>query len=177
MGAVLLPTLMSQAANHSSTWLAKAWQSDDGLPENSVSGIAQTPDGYLWVGTLGGLVRFDGARFREFSPANIAGVPNRVVRALLRDHRGGLGLGMVRGPVVCVEPESAQVYTTQDGLPDLHCSVMVEDGEGAIWIAYITGDVSRIKDHKSTSFSASDGLPADGPCWLTTAGYWAIWRW
>src|SRR5439155_296121 len=58
--------------------------------------------------------------------------------------------------------------TTQDGLPDLHCSVMAEDGEGAIWIAYITGAVSRIQDGKVTSFSASDGLPAEGSCWLTT---------
>src|SRR5213593_446896 len=41
----------------------RIWQADDGLPQNSVYAIAQTPDGYLWVGTHEGLTRFDGVRF------------------------------------------------------------------------------------------------------------------
>ncbi len=175
MGVLVLPAMTSRATANRSSGLARAWQSDDGLPDNSVSGIAQTPDGYLWVGTLGGLVRFDGARFQELSPANIPGVPNRVVRALLLDHRGWLWLGMDRGPVVCIEPKSALLFTTKDGLPDLHCSVMVEDGEGAIWIAYVTGAVCRIKDGTVTSFGTGDGLPADGPCRLATDSTGRLW--
>ena len=42
------------------------WQNDRGLPQNSVTGIAQTADGYLWAATQEGLVRFDGVRFRIF---------------------------------------------------------------------------------------------------------------
>ena len=41
----------------------RVWQTDDGLPQNSVYAIAQTPNGYLWVGTREGLARFDGVRF------------------------------------------------------------------------------------------------------------------
>ena len=41
----------------------RAWQTDDGLPQNSVYAITQTSDGYLWVGTREGLARFDGVRF------------------------------------------------------------------------------------------------------------------
>jgi signal transduction histidine kinase/ligand-binding sensor domain-containing protein len=48
-------------------WIIERWSSDQGLPQNTVSSIAQTPDGYLWIGTYGGLVRFDGVRFTPFT--------------------------------------------------------------------------------------------------------------
>lgn len=44
----------------------RVWQTQDGLPENMSQSFAQTPDGYLWIGTSGGLVRFDGVRFVTF---------------------------------------------------------------------------------------------------------------
>ena len=51
----------------------RVWQTQDGLPENTVQAFAQTPDNYLWIGTSGGLVRFDGAGFvlydRDNTPA------------------------------------------------------------------------------------------------------------
>src|SRR5512147_620557 len=78
------------AAAESSPWLYRAWQTDKGLPDNSVTGVAQTQDGYLWVATLGGLMLFNGAEFREVPTLNIPGVPNRVVRAMFLDHRDRL---------------------------------------------------------------------------------------
>ena len=48
----------------------RVWQTQDGLPENTVQAFAQTPDQYLWIGTSGGLVRFDGARFVVFDRGN-----------------------------------------------------------------------------------------------------------
>src|SRR5438045_1881877 len=56
-------------------WFARVWQTDEGLPDNYISGVAQTSDGFLWVGTSGGLLRFDGTRFKEFSPVNLGHVP------------------------------------------------------------------------------------------------------
>jgi len=64
----------------SDDWFARPWRSDEGLPDNNVTGIAQTTDGFLWVGTAGGLVRFDGDRFDEFSPPNVS-APFRAFRA------------------------------------------------------------------------------------------------
>jgi hypothetical protein len=79
--------------------LARTWQSDVGLPDNSVVGIDQTPDGFLWVAAKTGLVRFDGVQFRQF-PLTVAGGgrgdPRPVSRparpALGRDGRAGRGL-------------------------------------------------------------------------------------
>jgi ligand-binding sensor domain-containing protein len=58
------------ATNNSSAWVARVWQSEDGLPNNVVAGLVQTPDGYLWLGYPSGLARFDGVRFQEFSLSN-----------------------------------------------------------------------------------------------------------
>jgi ligand-binding sensor domain-containing protein len=46
----------------------KSWESDEGLPQNSVLSMVQTRDGYLWIGTFHGLVRFDGLRFTNTTP-------------------------------------------------------------------------------------------------------------
>src|SRR5689334_12950756 len=51
-------------------YVRHAWETDDGLPQNSISGIAQTDDGFLWIGTRDGLARFDGARFTVYNREN-----------------------------------------------------------------------------------------------------------
>src|SRR5438552_10338573 len=65
---IFVPLLLAQAdlaapTNAISSYSVRIWQTDDGLPQNSVYAIAQTSDGYLWVGTHEGLARFDGLRF------------------------------------------------------------------------------------------------------------------
>src|SRR5581483_9683994 len=97
-------------------WFARAWRTDDGLPDGLISGIAQSPDGFLWVGTQGGLMRFDGGQFQEFSPVKLPDVASRVIRALTLDHAGRLWLAMDRGVVVCAAKDQARVLTRRDGL-------------------------------------------------------------
>src|SRR5687768_8688609 len=53
-----------------------SWTTDDGLPQNSVREIAQTPDGYLWFTTFDGVVRFDGVKFTTFSKNDTKGIVN-----------------------------------------------------------------------------------------------------
>src|SRR5262245_43345846 len=99
-GVLLLPLAQVLAAGTvESSWLTRPWASDEGLPNNSVLALAQTSDGYLWVGTPNGLARFDGVRFEEFAPTNFAPEPNRGVLAMIRDRAGGLRLAMDRGAV------------------------------------------------------------------------------
>ena len=65
----LLVTLLSVAcaagASTDSVWFARNWQSDKGLPNNTIFDLTQTFDGYLWLGTSVGLVSFDGSRFKN----------------------------------------------------------------------------------------------------------------
>jgi ligand-binding sensor domain-containing protein len=60
------PTVASTAAYASSDWIVRTWDTSDGLPQNTINAMVQTRDGFLWVGTSGGLARFDGVRFRTF---------------------------------------------------------------------------------------------------------------
>src|SRR5206468_10639538 len=70
-----------------------AWTGEDGLPQNSILSIAQTRDGYLWLGTWGGLARFDGVRFTVFNRGNTEELKNNYIYALHEDHEGSLWIG------------------------------------------------------------------------------------
>src|SRR5262245_23254816 len=64
LASALLPVPFAQAStNGVNHFSVRIWQTDDGLPHNSVFALAQTGDGYLWIGTHEGLARFDGVRF------------------------------------------------------------------------------------------------------------------
>jgi signal transduction histidine kinase/ligand-binding sensor domain-containing protein len=78
-------------------FLSDVWTSDDGLPDSSVTAIAQTPDGYLWVGTYNGLARFDGLRFVTFDPANTPALAHARVRGLFVDKQGTLWINTYEG--------------------------------------------------------------------------------
>ncbi|MEI6395377.1 MAG: two-component regulator propeller domain-containing protein, partial [Verrucomicrobiota bacterium] len=79
-------------------YLVDVWDTDSGLPHSTVTSIVQTPDGYLWLGTLhGGLARFDGVRFVNFHPGNTPELDDAEVQRLLVDAEGTLWIGFVKG--------------------------------------------------------------------------------
>ncbi|HKF43856.1 MAG TPA: two-component regulator propeller domain-containing protein [Thermoanaerobaculia bacterium] len=105
----------------------RAWNSESGLPQNSVQAILQTSDGFLWIATQSGLARFDGIRFQVFEPATSPGLPDLDVRSLAEAKDGTLwiatssGLASYRGGVfraVAMEKEEPPVFalkTAPDG--------------------------------------------------------------
>src|SRR5688572_23069275 len=92
-----LPTIVAlmvvasvRASAEMADFLIDVWTSENGLPNSSVTAIAQTPDGYLWVGTYNGLARFDGVRFVRFDPDNTPALQRARVRRLHVDSAGTL---------------------------------------------------------------------------------------
>ncbi len=79
-----------RASGFSGEYLTDVWTADDGLPDSSVTSVAQTPDGYLWVGTYNGLARFDGRRFVTFDSENTPALARSRVRQLYVDSEGTL---------------------------------------------------------------------------------------
>src|SRR5262252_1420993 len=71
----------------------RVWQTQDGLPENTVQAFAQTPDNYLWIGTSGGLVRFDGAGFLIFDRDNTPAIRENSIFCLTVGRDGSLWAG------------------------------------------------------------------------------------
>src|SRR5262245_26659193 len=75
----------------------RIWRVPDGLPQNRIQAISQTPDGYLWIGTSGGLVRFDGVRFFIFDRSNTSVFRDDSILALHPSRDGSLWIGTEGG--------------------------------------------------------------------------------
>jgi signal transduction histidine kinase/ligand-binding sensor domain-containing protein len=157
-------------AHQSPPFVCQTWRVEDGLPQDSVRAITQTRDGYLWVGTGGGLARFDGVHFKVFGLAD--GLPALHVRALLEDRRGVLWVGTANG-LARFEEGRFRNFTTLEGLTGDTIIDLVEDKEGAIWIGTSVG-LSRwhdgqfsVPDAKITSVRA---MTVDGSGAVLVAG-------
>src|ERR1700687_3753714 len=85
---ITTPTLALDPSVANTQYGLGSWLSDDGLPQNSVGAIAQTPDGYLWFATEEGLSRFDGVRFTTF-------LERRSISQLLVTHDGSLWIAVL----------------------------------------------------------------------------------
>ena len=85
-----------------SQYVLDSWQLDKGLPQNSPMSLAQTRDGYLWVGTQEGLARFDGVRFVVFDRRGTPQLGSNLITALLADSHDRLWIGTSAGPTLLV---------------------------------------------------------------------------
>src|SRR5262245_47607690 len=78
-------------------YLIDVWQTEEGLPQNHVTSITQTRDGYLWLGTYEGLARFDGVRFASFHAARSTNLQSSRITSLFEDKTGALWIGHEHG--------------------------------------------------------------------------------
>ncbi|MBU6411019.1 MAG: hypothetical protein KGR98_11595, partial [Verrucomicrobia bacterium] len=182
---VSLLSFGTAVASADSAWSFRAWRSDDGLPNNNVTALAQTPDGYLWLATPGRLARFDGDQFEAFPLKRFgAGYAQRLT-IIVRGRDGGLWLPLDRGPVIRLSHSTVQIIS--NGLPGLVVETAVEDGRGALWVGYRGGTLCRIKDGRVFNFSATEGFPNmnagcflakdnQGRVWIAKGGQVAVYR-
>jgi signal transduction histidine kinase/ligand-binding sensor domain-containing protein len=108
------------------------WGMEQGLPQNSVNSICQTRDGYLWLATFGGLVRFDGVQFTVFDRFNTPGMKADRCLALYEDSKGRLWIGTENGLVLYANG-TFKTYQGADGLPSEIVGKILEDKQGVIW--------------------------------------------
>ena len=113
----------------------RSWQSQDGLPEETVQAFAQTPDGYLWVGTSGGLLRFDGARFHLFAHENTPAFGENSVFCLLAAHDGRLWIGTDGSGLIEWQNGVFHAYPTEKGQTADFVRALAEDRNGLLWVA------------------------------------------
>src|SRR5262245_52957388 len=117
------------------------WRTRDGFAKgSSISSIAQTPDGYLWLGTEFGLLRFDGVRTVEWHPAAGESLPGRVVRTLLAARDGTLWIGTSEG----LASWKDGALTSVPQLESVTINALLEDHEGTVWVAGETVTVGRL---------------------------------
>jgi len=155
-----------------------SWQTEQGLPLNTVQSLLQTRDGYLWVGTGGGLARFDGVRFTSFDPSDLPEIAAQPIFGLMEDREGNLWIG---------DSDSALVFRSGRFRKVIGREVtagkrvwgFAEAEDGTIWMATGNGLV-RSKDGKARVYHEADGLSAeqlralafdrDGVLWIASTG-------
>ncbi|RMH68803.1 MAG: hybrid sensor histidine kinase/response regulator, partial [Bacteroidetes bacterium] len=156
------------------------WTTDDGLPQNSINALVQTRDGYLWMGTYKGLVRFDGVRFTVFDKRNTPAIRDNVVYALYESRDGTLWAGTQAGGLIAYRDGDFTTYTTEDGLGNDFVTSLAEDAEGTLWIGFQNGGLSRYRNGVFTAYTTEDGLvpntilallvDRNGVLWMGTNG-------
>src|SRR5260221_14612109 len=94
----------------------RVWRSDEGLPQNKIQVITQTGDGYLWIGTSGGLVRFDGVRFVVFDRSNTPALGDDSILSLCAARDGSLWIGTEGGGLGRMKSGVGQTFGAAQGL-------------------------------------------------------------
>src|ERR1700748_848857 len=117
----------------------RIWRVQDGLPEDTVQAIQQSPDGYLWIGTTGGLVRFDGSHFLLYDHATTPALADNSVFCVLSARDGSLWIGTDGGGLVHFKDGVFRAYTQADGLTNSFVRSLLEDDQGRIWIGTDNG--------------------------------------
>ncbi|HEX4066894.1 MAG TPA: two-component regulator propeller domain-containing protein [Acidobacteriaceae bacterium] len=115
------------------------WHVQDGLPEETVQALQQTPDGYLWIGTTGGLARFDGTRFITYSRNTSPGITENSVFCLLAASDGTLWLGTEGGGLLHLVDGVFHAYNTRQGLTDSFVRSILQDRAGQLWVGTDNG--------------------------------------
>ena len=154
------------------------WQTEHGLPQNTVTAIVRTRDGNLWFGTYEGLVRFDGASFTVFDGKASRFLAKGSTLSLMEDRKGGLWLGRSENVVRYERGVFEQVLDTDVTGHGTAWSIC-EAPDGTVWIAGSKG-LLRWRDGKTTLLTIRDGLPTrrlssvcvdrEGTLWVGTHG-------
>ncbi len=132
------------------------WTQQDGLPQDAVRTITQTPDGYLWLGTDEGLARFDGYEFVIFSKDQ-GGLPSNSITSLAAGKDGSLWIGTPQG-VTRYRDGRFQTYTHKDGLPAGAVDSILIDHNGWLWMV-VAGNLSRFDGAQFTNFVLGQDIP------------------
>ncbi len=161
----------------------RIWQTDNGLPQDTVHAILQTRDGYLWVGTEGGLVRFDGVNFATYDVENTRQLKSDTVYDLFQDRSGALWISTAGGLAVYREGRF-HAYSTSDGLPAETVWFSYQDRRNRIWAITSAGPAFLAGGRFHPLPEMQDAAPPDrrglaedsgGRIWLASeAGLFAI---
>ena len=131
--ATVLPDLRFSEYSH------RIWRTPDGLPQSTIQALTQTADGYLWIGTTGGLVRFDGVQFTVFDRSNTASFRDNDIRALCAAKDGSLWIGGGIGTLFHYVNGSFRVFDKEAGLPNAIVRSIYEDRRATLWVGTDVG--------------------------------------
>jgi signal transduction histidine kinase/ligand-binding sensor domain-containing protein len=185
---LLLATGAMLASNvRLSQWVMDGWNMDSGLPQNTITSITQTPDGYLWLATRAGIARFDGVRTTVFDRSRIPGLTTNIVTKLLSDGANGFWAAPLEPGLIHFDGQQWRRFGKQAGLPEREIAALHVGPEKRLWVAPYRGGLLELDGNGFRPLRTPQPLPSstvlrvliasDGTRWLATAEHGLIaWR-
>ncbi|MGH9558378.1 MAG: two-component regulator propeller domain-containing protein [Bryobacteraceae bacterium] len=138
-------------------YIHRIWQVQQGLPDSSIFSIYQTRDGYLWLGTQIGLVRFDGVRFTSLESV-VPSMPSGLwIRDTVEDSSGALWIATNDSGLYRLSDGRVTHYSQKDGLPSDILQCLLIGPDGAVWVG-TDGGLARFADGKFQVYTTANGL-------------------
>ncbi|MGH9260978.1 MAG: ligand-binding sensor domain-containing protein, partial [Acidimicrobiales bacterium] len=132
----------------------ESWTVEDGLPVNSINAIVQSRDGYLWLATWDGLVRFDGVRFTVFNTGNSAGLPSSRIVNLIGTKDGSLWLRTEQNHLVRFQNGAFTLYESDRGVEPNTARLLYQDRQNVLWLGTDRG-VYRLEGDRFVPVAAT----------------------
>lgn len=177
-GVVLALLCLYAGAVAASSWQLpqynhRAWSMIDGAPAD-VWALAQTPDGYLWLGTGTGLYRFDGVQFEHYQPPRDRPFASNNITALDVAPDGALWIGFLLGGVSVLRDGQLQHHPVDAGSPGDMVVAFAHDPEGAAWVASRDG-LRRFDGHRWDVIGPAWGYPDERADALMADAHGTLW--
>ena len=161
-----------------STQAHRIWRSEDGLLQDTAAALLEAKDGFLWIATEAGLVRFDGATFDHYSRLNVPGFAHNDIQCLAEGPDGAVWMGTSESGLYRFLQGEIRALGEAEGLPNQPIRRLLRDRSGSLWAAPAEGPLLR---YDGTRFQAvpSDephlriralAQDLDGSIWVGTAG-------
>lgn len=157
------------------TYTERTWQMQDGLPEQTVQAFAQTKDRYLWIGTTGGLLRFDGVRLVLYDRDNTPAFSENNVFNLAVARDDTLWIATEGGGLIRYKNGGFRSFSAKDGLLNDFVRTVYQDTKGLIWIGTDNGlyrfsgeHIERVDNGEDVALSAVHAIHEDsrGRLWV-----------
>ena len=159
-----------------SPFIVNSWSNEEGLPQSSVISVIQTKDGYLWLGTLNGLARFDGNRFVTFDENKTPGLGSDRIVFLFEDSHTNLWVGTDTSVVAMIHDGTVKDFTLGHGGHEGRLTSADEDASGAVWLYSADAHLGRYENGKLDVLDLHINAPAvarmiavekSGPVWIS----------
>ncbi len=170
--AVVTPAFALDPSKNFSQYVQSSWALQNGLQQKSVMAVAQTSDGFLWLATEEGLVRFNGRTFATFDERNAPGLGDRFIRSLAAAPDGSLWIGTMSGLVRYSEGKFESFRRQAETRIDIYDLCVGNDG--SLWFSSDRG-LRRLQNGVLRNYTTADGLPSDGITGVAAAPNGSVW--
>ena len=155
----VLSAAADTAGGPGSHFIVDSWNTREGLPQSSVISVIQARDGYLWLGTLNGLVRFDGIRFTVFDEENTPGLNSDRIIYLFEDSHTNLWIGTDTSGVGLAQDGKIKYFEIGRADQGGKVTSISEDSTGAVWFYTADSHLARYQNGKIEALNFSFNTP------------------